>query len=130
MTADRPGDQTRPTEADRLAAVEAALADLRPLAAELPALKRQVAELRAARPKAWNTPADLSARLGRHPNWWREACSLGLIPGAVKDADSGKWRVPVAAVEGFEAAGTLPVLPPKVRAGQPGNTRATAAARS
>lgn len=129
MTADH-GERGMMTNADRLAAVEAALADLRPLAAEVPALRRQLAELRAARPKAWSTPADLSARLGRHPNWWREACSLGLIPGAVKDADSGKWRVPAATVEGFESAGSLPMLPPKVRATQPGNTRATAAARS
>ena len=85
------------------------------LAGDLRTLQAEVRELKAQKPTAWLTPEQLAARLHprRVPKWWRDACRLGLVPGAEKHSDSGKWLVPAATVERFERDG-LPALPRRV----------------
>jgi hypothetical protein len=97
-----------PNPADLGAQVVALVAAVRVLEAE-------VRQLKAARPAPWLSPEQLAARLHprRTPSWWRDACRLGLVPGAVKNPDSGKWVVPAETTEQFERDG-LPVLPRRV----------------
>ncbi len=87
------------------------------LAGDLRTLQAEVRELKAQKPTAWLTPEGLAARLHprRSPKWWRNACRLGLVPDAVKHADSRQWLVPAATAERLGRDG-LPALPRRVYA--------------
>jgi hypothetical protein len=57
------------------------------------------------------TTAEVACELGRSAEWIRERAHAGLIPGAHRDARSGRWLYTEEGVEAFRRGGQDAPLP-------------------